>query len=215
MQVKALVADDHPLFRSAMVQALHTMVGSDLLESSSYQETEAMLREHPDVELVFLDLNMPGNDGLSGLLALRSHYPDILIIVVSAQDNPNIIAKAMSMGASGYIPKSTPLDEIAHAIQHVMDGEQWLPKALQAEVEQQHDPAQTAFAENLQKLTPHQVRVLKMMADGLLNKQIAYELNISESTVKQHSSAVLRKLGVINRTQAGVLYKQYMQNESD
>ena len=128
--------------------------------------------------------------------------------MVSAEDKPDLIRKAIDLGASGYIPKSTPLPLIAGAVSQVLDGGQWLPDGLEAELASHEDAAQAEFAERLAQLTPHQFTVLKMMADGLLNKQIAWELSISESTVKQHASAVLRKLNVINRTRAGVLFRQ-------
>ena len=132
---------------------------------------------------------------------------------MSAEEDPTLIRRAIDLGASGYIPKSTPLPQIADAVNKVLDGEQWLPGNINDAISQLENKQDKAFADKLAQLTPHQFKVLKMMADGLLNKQIAYELDISESTVKQHVSAVLRKLEVINRTKAGVLFKQMMNNE--
>ena len=132
---------------------------------------------------------------------------------MSAEEDPTLIRRAIDLGASGYIPKSTPLPQIADAVNKVLDGEQWLPGNINDAISQLENQQDKAFADKLAQLTPHQFKVLKMMADGLLNKQIAYELDISESTVKQHVSAVLRKLEVINRTKAGVLFKQMMNNE--
>ncbi|MCP9479724.1 response regulator transcription factor, partial [Marisediminitalea aggregata] len=136
-----------------------------------------------------------------------------LVVIVSAEEDPTLIRRAIDLGASGYIPKSTPLPQIADAVNKVLDGEQWLPGNINDAISQLENQQDKAFADKLAQLTPHQFKVLKMMADGLLNKQIAYELDISESTVKQHVSAVLRKLEVINRTKAGVLFKQMMNNE--
>lgn len=213
MDTTILIADDHPLFRAAMRQALVDIVGDSILEVASFSEAYEAVEEHDEIELVFLDLNMPGNEGLTGLTELRTQFPSVLVVIVSAEEDPTLIRRAIDLGASGYIPKSTPLPQIADAVNKVLDGEQWLPGNINdaiSQLENQHDKA---FADKLAQLTPHQFKVLKMMADGLLNKQIAYELDISESTVKQHVSAVLRKLEVINRTKAGVLFKQMMNNE--
>jgi|TARA_B100001245_G_C22877637_1_gene421974 DNA-binding NarL/FixJ family response regulator len=208
-----LIADDHPLFRAAMRQALVDIVGDSILEVASFSEAYEAVEEHDEIELVFLDLNMPGNEGLTGLTELRTQFPSVLVVIVSAEEDPTLIRRAIDLGASGYIPKSTPLPQIADAVNKVLDGEQWLPGNINDAISQLENQQDKAFADKLAQLTPHQFKVLKMMADGLLNKQIAYELDISESTVKQHVSAVLRKLEVINRTKAGVLFKQMMNNE--
>ncbi|WP_166423062.1 response regulator transcription factor [Paraglaciecola sp. 20A4] len=210
MQAKAIVADDHPLFRSAMKQAIQDVLGSDILEAASYQQTIDLLKEHNDVELIFLDLNMPGNDGLTGLTLIRSQFPDVLVAIVSGDETPSMVRKAIDFGACGYIPKSTPLPMIGAAVQQLLDGEQWLPEELIAQVQKIEGSEEQEFALKLAQLTPHQLKVLQLMADGLLNKQIAYELGVSESTIKQHVSAVLHKLGFNNRTQAGVLFKQML-----
>ncbi|MFT4938961.1 MAG: DNA-binding NarL/FixJ family response regulator [Paraglaciecola sp.] len=210
MQTKAIVADDHPLFRSAMKLAVAGMLGEGILEAASFEETLSLLETNPDVELIFLDLKMPGNEGLTGLTRIRSWYPDILVVIVSAEEDPNLIRKAIDFGASAFIPKSTPLPTIADAVRRILDGEQWLPTDMLNQIEILENPEEREFANGLALLTPHQFRVLQMMADGLLNKQIAYELSVSESTIKQHVSAVLHKLNFNNRTQAGVLFKQVM-----
>ncbi len=213
MDTTILIADDHPLFRAAMRQALVDIVGDSILEVASFSEAYEAIEEHDEIELVFLDLNMPGNEGLTGLTELRTQFPSVLVVIVSAEEDPTLIRRAIDLGASGYIPKSTPLPQIADAVNKVLDGEQWLPGNINDAISQLENQQDKAFADKLAQLTPHQFKVLKMMADGLLNKQIAYELDISESTVKQHVSAVLRKLEVINRTKAGVLFKQMMNNE--
>ena len=189
------------------------IVGDSILEVASFSEAYEAVEEHDEIELVFLDLNMPGNEGLTGLTELRTQFPSVLVVIVSAEEDPTLIRRAIDLGASGYIPKSTPLPQIADAVNKVLDGEQWLPGNINDAISQLENQQDKAFADKLAQLTPHQFKVLKMMADGLLNKQIAYELDISESTVKQHVSAVLRKLEVINRTKAGVLFKQMMNNE--
>lgn len=210
MDIRILIADDHPLFRAAMRQAMVEIVGDAITEVATFEEAYQAIEKDESIELVFLDLNMPGNEGLTGLTTLRTQFPSVLVVIVSAEEDPVLIRKAIDLGASGYIPKSTQLSEIADAVNYVMDGEQWLPANINEAIEGLENKQEKAFADRLAQLTPHQFKVLKMMADGLLNKQIAYELDISESTVKQHASAVLRKLSVINRTQAGVMFKQMM-----
>lgn len=208
MQTKAIVADDHPLFRLALKQAIVGILGNNVLESSSFDDTLLLLDQHQDVELVFLDLKMPGNDGLIGLTTLRNAFPDILVVIVTAEENPTLMRKAIDFGASGYIPKSTPLPLIADAVRDILDGQVWVPADMALQTDQRQNRLDQDFAINLSQLTPHQYKVLQMIADGLLNKQIAYEMKVSESTIKQHVSAVLHKLGFNNRTQASVMYKQ-------
>ncbi|WP_100641825.1 response regulator transcription factor [Alteromonas facilis] len=207
-----LIADDHPLFRAAMRHALQDIINGDIIEAEDFHQARAQLESNADIELVFLDLSMPGNQGLTGLSQLRLDFPNTLVVVVSAQDDVALIRRAVTLGSSGYIPKSTPLPEITEAVKSILNGDTWIPADIDLE---DGDSANEAddFAAKLGQLTPHQFKVLNLMANGLLNKQIAYELSISESTVKQHASAVLKKLGVINRTQAGVLFKQAMQSE--
>ena len=213
MQAKVLIADDHPLFRAAMRQALADIVGDEITEASSFEQARQSLLDDDDIELVFLDLNMPGNEGLTGLSELRTQFPSVLVVIVSAEENPVVIRNAIALGSSGYIPKSTPLPVISEAVNQILEGEQWLPPGLDESLPEYESEHEKQFAEKLAQLTPHQFKVLKMMAEGLLNKQIAYELDISESTVKQHVSAVLRKLGVINRTKAGIIFKQVMDSD--
>ncbi|MEW9798305.1 response regulator transcription factor [Alteromonas sp. CYL-A6] len=213
MDVKVLIADDHPLFRAAMRSALTDITGPETLEAATVDDAMAMLAEHTDVELVFLDVNMPGNDGLTGLSEIRSQFSDVLVVIVSAHEEPVLIRKAMDLGASGYIPKSSSVETIEAAVNQVLDGEQWLPEGFDASISVYASEEEQLIAQRLSQLTPHQLKVLRMLSDGLLNKQIAYELAISESTVKQHVSAVLKKLGVINRTKAGVVFRNLMGTE--
>lgn len=213
MQAKVLIADDHPLFRAAMRQALADIVGDEVTEAASLAQARQCLLDDDGIELVFLDLNMPGNDGLTGLSELRTQFPSVLVVIVSAEENPVVIRNAIALGSSGYIPKSTPLPVISDAVNQILEGEQWLPPGLDESLPEYESEQEKQFAEKLAQLTPHQFKVLKMMAEGLLNKQIAYELDISESTVKQHVSAVLRKLDVINRTKAGIIFKQVMDSD--
>ena len=210
MSVRAIIADDHPLFRSALLQAIQSVLGGKILQAANFQDTCELLNENPEVELVFLDLNMPGNQGLTGLSFLRNAYPGVLVIMVSAVEDTSTICRAMDFGASGYIPKSASLEHIAQAVRQVLEGEIWLPHSMENDGPSQERSKDREFSAKLDKLTPHQFRVLTLLADGLLNKQIAYELKVQETTIKQHVSAILRKLELINRTQAGVVFKQVM-----
>ncbi|MGB3725908.1 MAG: response regulator transcription factor [Glaciecola sp.] len=204
---KVLIADDHPLFRNALKQALTSQLVMQVVEACDFHSTIAILEDDPDIDLVFLDLNMPGNNGLAGISAVRAQFPNTLIIIVSGEEQESIMTKCIKLGASAYIPKSVDLIEISQAVNAVLDGRQWLPADYKI---LQEAPEDSGFYEKLEQLTPHQLKVLALIADGLLNKQIAYTLNISESTVKQHASAVLKKLDVLNRTQAGIIYQQAM-----
>ena len=210
--MKTLVADDHPLFRVALIQAINQAVDEcAIIEAQSFDEVVEQLKLQPDVELVFLDLNMPGCDGFSGLTELRHTWPDILVIMVSANEEPAIITRAIHLGASGYIPKSSSLQQIADAVAAVANGEVWLPEDIDLNNLAQQDSEQKQLAAKVEKLTPAQFKVLQLLSDGLLNKQIAWELKIQERTVKHHVSAILEKLQVNNRTQAGLILQQLKQ----
>lgn len=212
---RAIIADDHPLFRAALHQALRECLGDQIEQVASFPELCVSLENTPLIELVFLDLNMPGNQGLTGLTALRNQYPDILIVVVSANEQLTVIRRALDFGASAYIPKSVPLDLLTRAVEQVLAGETWVPAEILEELaHSEADLTQRAFAAQLEQLTPQQFKVLQCIADGLLNKQIAYELSVQETTIKQHVSAILRKLGVYNRTQAGIMFRQMLNSES-
>lgn len=208
---RAIIADDHPLFRAAMKQAVSDSLDSDIIEACSFSQLEQQLRQHPQVELVFLDLSMPGNQGLTGLTVLRSQFPDILVVIVSANEDTRVIRQAMTLGASGYIPKSVPLPEWKNAVNTVLAGDNWLPESLRDMGVSDPDEGMSDFANKLEQLTPQQFNVLKCIADGMLNKQIAYELGVQETTIKQHASAILRKLQCVNRTQAGILFRQMLE----
>ncbi|MCK7459523.1 response regulator transcription factor [Idiomarina aminovorans] len=207
---RAIIADDHPLFRAAMKQALSDSLESEIIEASSFSQLEQQLKQFPQIELVFLDLSMPGNRGLTGLSVLRSQFPDILVVIVSANEDTRVIRQAMALGASGYIPKSVPLPEWQTAVTTVLSGDNWLPESMLTMNLSEPDAEMSDFANKLEQLTPQQFKVLQCIADGLLNKQIAYELGVQETTIKQHASAILRKLKCVNRTQAGILFRQML-----
>ncbi|WP_346829462.1 response regulator transcription factor ErdR [Pseudomonas abietaniphila] len=208
MTYEILIADDHPLFRSALHQALTLGLGPDarLVEAESIADLEARLTEKSDWDLVLLDLNMPGAYGFSGLVLLRGQYPQVPVVMVSAQEEAAVVVKSKEFGASGFIPKSSSLETIQLAVRTVLDGDVWWPPQVNENVSV--SPEAKAASEGLASLTPQQFRVLTMVCEGLLNKQIAYELSVSEATIKAHVTAIFRKLNVRTRTQAALLLQQ-------
>ena len=199
-----LIADDHPLFRGALRQALTSALpGTKLLEAGSFDEVTKMLAAGSEADLILLDLTMPGVQGLSGLLFLRADYPQVPVMVVSANDDPGVVRRCIEFGALGFMPKTLDADQMAVAVQSVLDGNVWVPAGIDVSGGQDNETAETI--KRLMSLTPQQVRVLMMLSEGLLNKQIAYELSVSEATVKAHVSAILQKLDVDSRTQAVIL----------
>jgi len=196
-----VIADDHPLFRDALRQAVATVVTSAKIdEAGSFDELTALLEQDSDVDLILLDLTMPGISGFSGLIYLRAQYPAIPVVIVSASDDGGTIRRSLDFGASGFIPKRFGVETLRDAIVKVMDGDVWIPP--DTDLSSAADPDMTRLRDRLVTLTPQQVRVLMMLSEGLLNKQIAYELGVSEATIKAHVSAILQKLGVESRTQA-------------
>ncbi|WP_341218783.1 response regulator transcription factor [uncultured Pseudoalteromonas sp.] len=197
-----LIADDHPLFREALKGALSAKFeGLEVFESSDFDSTLQVLSEQEDLDILLLDLHMPGNGDLYGLIRIREEYPSLPIAVVSGSEDVNIVSKVMGYGAMGFIPKSSSSDDIANAINQILEGDTWLPKELKNKVAE-IEGEDREIAAQVASLTPQQYRVLQYLHEGLLNKQIAYELHISEATVKAHITAIFRKLGVYNRTQA-------------
>jgi DNA-binding NarL/FixJ family response regulator len=196
-----LIADDHPLFRGALREAVHGVFGrAEVTEAGTFEEvSEFIERAAGDIDLILLDLSMPGVRGFSGLIYLRAQYPSLPVVVVSANDDPAVIRRCMEFGASGFIPKTLGIEALRAAVARVLQGEVWTPPDV--DLTRQSDAESAAIA-RLATLTPQQVRVLMMLSGGLLNKQIAYELGVSEATVKAHVSAILQKLGVESRTQA-------------
>jgi len=197
-----LIADDHPLFREALKGALSTKFADlEVFESEDFDTTLQVLNEQEDLDILLLDLHMPGNGDLYGLIRIREDYPSLPIAVVSGSEDINIVSKVMSYGAMGFIPKSSSSEDIAGAINQILDGDVWLPLDLKDRVATV-EGEDKEIAAQVASLTPQQYKVLQYLHEGLLNKQIAYELHISEATVKAHITAIFRKLGVYNRTQA-------------
>jgi len=196
-----LIADDHPLFRGALREAVSGLFQQvEIGEAGSFEDVAKLLESGGEVDLILLDLNMPGVRGFSGLIYLRAQYPSVPIVVVSANDDPAVIRRCMDLGTSGFIPKTLGIEEMRAAIKRVLEGGVWTPPDV--DLSASADTETANLMARLASLTPQQVRVLMMLSEGLLNKQIAYELGVSEATVKAHVSAILQKLGVESRTQA-------------
>ena len=198
---RLVIADDHPLFRGALREAVTGLFERlDIAEAGSFDEVAELLEHDSEVDLILLDLAMPGVRGFSGLMYLRAQYPSVPVIVVSANDDPAAIRRCMKFGASGFIPKTLGVDAMRSAIARILNGGVWTPPDV--DLDGGSDAETTELMTRLANLTPQQVRVLMMLSEGLLNKQIAYQLGVSEATVKAHVSAILQKLGVESRTQA-------------
>jgi DNA-binding NarL/FixJ family response regulator len=198
---RLLIADDHPLFRGALREAVSGLVDKvNIAEAGTFDEVAAMLERGGEFDLIFLDLTMPGMRGFSGLMYLRAQYPSVPVVVVSANDDPAAIRRCMEFGASGFIPKTLGVEAMRNAVSRILGGGVWTPPDVDLRVGADSETAE--LMTRMASLTPQQVRVLMMLSEGLLNKQIAYQLGVSEATVKAHVSAILQKLGVESRTQA-------------
>jgi DNA-binding NarL/FixJ family response regulator len=198
---RLVIADDHPLFRGALREAIAGMLERvDIAEAGTFEEVAHLLEQGGEVDLILLDLKMPGVRGFSGLMYLRAQYPSVPVVVVSANDDPTAIRRCMEFGASGFIPKTLGVEVMRGAIRDVLDGGVWTPPDVDLSAGSDAETAE--LMTRMATLTPQQVRVLMMLSEGLLNKQIAYQLGVSEATVKAHVSAILQKLGVESRTQA-------------
>jgi DNA-binding NarL/FixJ family response regulator len=193
------------LFRDAIKSALMGRINggpatTEMIEAGDFNEAIAVLDRETDLDLLLLDLTMPGASGLSALVAVRASYPAVPVVVVSASDDPSTVRRALDLGASGFISKSATTEAIRSSVQTVIDGGVAMPEGI--DLGSEHDPEVEDLIGRIRTLTPQQARVLGMLAEGLLNKQIAYELGVSEATIKAHVSAVLQKLNVDSRTQA-------------
>ncbi|MGK7294612.1 MAG: response regulator transcription factor [Candidatus Wenzhouxiangella sp. M2_3B_020] len=205
---RVLIADDHPLFRNALKVAVDACVpDADVREAENLEQTMGLLDDEEPVDLLLLDLHMPGSNGLTGLAGIRCGHPEVAVVVISANEDPAVIRRALDHGAAGFIPKSSGLDVLTEAVNTVLDCRTWIPPHLHRTVEAMND-GETDLAGRIGRLTPQQFRVLEMVADGQLNKQIADRLGIQERTVKAHMSEIFAKLEVRNRTQAGIAFRR-------
>ncbi len=207
---KIIIADDHPLFRDALSQGVsNALKNPEIINCGTFNELQRTIHYHDDCDLILLDLHMPGAVGYSALHFLGIKCPDIPIAMVSANEDPDIIAGAVEYGASGFIPKSSDISVIVEAIQHVLNGNVWLPRDVQQQIEELHKNS-TDFKVRLNLLTPSQFRVLMMLVDGKKNKDIANEVCVTEATIKAHLTEIFRKLDVNNRTQAAMLAANHL-----
>lgn len=202
-----IIADDHPLFREALTASVKRLYPNvTIYEADTIDALMELVEQRQDADLLLLDLNMPGATGYSALVHLRAQYPMLPVVVVSAHEQPELMRRALDHGAMGFVPKSADTETLREALAAVYLGDVWAPEAAyEAAATPEEDKV---AAERLKTLTPQQFRVLQMVGTGLLNKQIAHELGVTEATIKTHMTAILRKLGVTNRTHAVLLAKQ-------
>ncbi|HZQ13783.1 MAG TPA: response regulator transcription factor [Pseudolabrys sp.] len=201
LQYRLLIADDHPLFRGALREAVAGLLDHvEIAEAGTFDAAAELLEKNADLDLILLDLAMPGARGFSGLMYMRAQYPSVPVVVISATDDPAVIRRCMEFGASGFIPKTLGVEAMRAAIKRVLDGGVWTPPDVDLTAGSGEQTGE--LMARMATLTPQQVRVLMMLSEGLLNKQIAFQLGVSEATVKAHVSAILQKLGVESRTQA-------------
>ena len=203
MTARFLIIDDHPLFREALHSAVSMAYPKvETIEATTVAEALETLKGGAPFDLALLDLNIPGVQGFDGLLQIRTSHPRLPVVIVSGHEDNRIISQALSYGAAGFIPKSSRKADLASAIRDVMEGAVYVPQSYQPQPGAARDEDRSELIRRLSTLTPQQMRVLNMLRQGLLNKQIAYELQVGETTVKAHVSEILRKLHVYSRTQA-------------
>ena len=206
--LRLLIADDHPLYRDALSNALASNFDHlEIIEAGDLTETVDLLHQNPDIDLLLLDLHMPGSGDLFGLIHIRKLFPGLPITVVSGLEDRNIVSKVINVGALGFIPKTTEASQIAKAVNTMLEGDLWLPQSF-ATNDVELDSEFAELADKVSSLTPAQYKVLCYMRDGLLNKQIAYNLDIATATVKAHVTAIFKKLHINNRTQAVLIASQ-------
>jgi DNA-binding NarL/FixJ family response regulator len=211
--VKILVVDDHPLIREAMRTVLKQLdSGMQVFEAGNCDDALALAEQESDLDLVLLDLRMPGTSGLDGLATLRDKHPSVPVVVLSASEDRNEVMRALDLGAMGFIPKSQPSRVMVGALKLVLAGGVYLPAEVMSQpaaapsVAQSEAPYQTTPPPSPADLglTPRQTEVLSLLVQGKPNKVICRDLNLAEGTVKIHVAAILKALGVMNRTQAVV-----------
>lgn len=206
--VNILIADDHPLFRSALLNAMAKLsFENQLFEAETYESAHKAITEH-QIDLVLLDLKMPGNKGLMGLAKMRAEFPHVAVVIVSATEDVTIIQDAKNIGAMGFVSKASNIEDMINTVESVYSGQEVFPTSL-------FISDATGVASKLSLLTPKQLTVLNLIAEGALNKQIGFELDIKETTVKSHITDIFRKLGINNRTQAALLVQDLANIDGD
>ncbi|MGE5515224.1 MAG: response regulator [Bacteroidota bacterium] len=197
-----LIADDHPLFRDALRQVVQATLPHHAISEANTFEGAMSAAAGDQLDLILLDINMPGMNGFSGLISLRNHVPATPVVVVSADETREAVSQAMTLGASGFIPKSLEREHMIAAVRMVLNGEVFVPAHDTLALTSGHGNEETLFRQGYEALTSQQRKVLEMLVAGKSNKVIAFEMDVTESTVKAHVSAILRKLRVHSRTQA-------------
>ncbi len=205
--ITLLIADDHPLYRDALRGALSLSLPALTLKEAGDLNTTVDILNNEDIDLLLLDLHMPGSNDLFGLLHIRKLFSELPVAVVSGTEDTTLISKIISVGALGFIPKTASAQDIANAVEAILDGDVWLPDNLSEDVDEVNEEF-SELADKVASLTPSQYKVLCYMRDGLLNKQIGFNLDIAEATVKAHVTAIFKKLGINNRTQAVLIASQ-------
>ena len=205
--ITLLIADDHPLYRDALRGALSLSLPALTLKEAGDLNTTVDILNNEDIDLLLLDLHMPGSNDLFGLLHIRKLFHELPVAVVSGTEDTTLISKIISVGALGFIPKTASAQDIANAVEAILDGDVWLPDNLSEDVDEVNEEF-SELADKVASLTPSQYKVLCYMRDGLLNKQIGFNLDIAEATVKAHVTAIFKKLGINNRTQAVLIASQ-------
>jgi len=206
-----VIADDHPLFRTAMAHTLQQhSPDAGITEVGSLPELLVVLKKADEVDLLLLDLHIPEAHGFTGLVQVSEQFPEVPVMIVSGNEDPNVMHKAVALGASGFLPKSASNEDIFASIKAVLQGQVWLPANIPAAVA---EPDTAHTAQCIASLTPQQLRVLTMVGEGLYNKQIASELSVTDATVRAHVTEIFRKLGVTNRTQAVIFFNRLKVND--
>lgn len=210
---KIIIADDHPLFREALQHSIEPAFEDiKIVNADAFVTLQRVVRNHDDSDLIMLDLHMPGAVGFSALHYLGLQYPQIPVAMISASEGPEVVARAMEFGAAGFIPKSAEISTIISAIKQIIAGERWLPNGMQEQINRL-DRFGADFGTRVSTLTPKQFRILMMLTEGNLNKQMADGIGVSEATIKAHLTEVYKKLGVSNRTQAATIAAKHLQVE--
>lgn len=216
MTYRLIIVDDHPLYRAALRGAVaEACPQGQFQEADSVDSMFELLERDPGADLMLLDLNLPGAHGFSALAYVRGSHPQLPVVVVSALDDPATVHQALAFGAQGFLSKSADAATIRECVQAVLRGEVVVPKNSAVVRPQPSDAVALHVAERLAELTPQQFRVFTMLCSGRLNKQIAHELQITEATVKAHMTAIMRKMGAANRTQAVLLAARLMRSPDD
>jgi DNA-binding NarL/FixJ family response regulator len=199
---KALVVDDHPLFCDALTITLQSISDfSEIRTAGTLEQALEVIAQEDSIGLIVLDLNLPDVNGLDGLVRLCNAAPRSAILVASSMADNAMIARALKAGADGFVPKHSQRSVFRRAFEAVSEGRKFVPDGFIDPAGGQGSDENDALA-RLASLTNQQARILHLICEGKLNKQIAYDLSIAETTVKAHVTAIMRKLGVHSRTQA-------------